>query len=227
VIWRQSQTVAAWLRHQAAIELGSELPADVIASFVQGHVDAGADKSQCLSYLAIPSVTGPYPDGLIRRVLVCEPPESDGRVAQILERRMAGAVLTSEEGVEEAVLAPPDGRDDVLYRYQKPSSVWRSVTPVILHGYNSKSGRISIAKTERLLLRAFAMAGYDEGHVTGLAFQAAPFWRGCGHAREIRVPKHLDGFPRLHVQVAFRSHVSGPVLAGIGQHYGIGLFAAV
>ncbi len=42
----------------------------------------------------------------------------------------------------------------------------------------------------------------------------------------MRVPEHLKKWLRYHVAVRFRDAVPGPVLAGIGRHYGIGLFAA-
>jgi CRISPR-associated protein Csb2 len=85
---------------------------------------------------------------------------------------------------------------------------------------------VSAGKTERLLWRAFEMAGRSQQQIESLAFQAAPFWTGAEAAKSIRVPKHLDGYPRYHVEVEFREAVEGPVLAGIGRHYGIGVFVS-
>jgi hypothetical protein len=70
---------------------------------------------------------------------------------------------------------------------------WRSVTPVVLHGYNSVRGVVSVAKTEKLLLRAFEMAGFRPESIERMAFQAAPLWPGSGSARAMKVPEHLDG----------------------------------
>jgi len=96
----------------------------------------------------------------------------------------------------------------------------------VLHGHNAdRRGQISVAKTERLLLRAFEMAGYSDGMIEHLAFQGAPWFLGTKHAAAMRVPDHLEGYPRLHVEVRFVRGVKGPVLAGLGRHYGIGLFA--
>jgi CRISPR-associated protein Csb2 len=100
------------------------------------------------------------------------------------------------------------------------------VTPVILHGFNATRGVVSGGKTERLLLRAFEMAGRSQEQIETMAFQAAPLWQGAEAAKGIRVPKHLDGYPRYHVEVKFRGVAEGPMLAGIGRHYGIGVFAA-
>jgi CRISPR-associated protein Csb2 len=110
--------------------------------------------------------------------------------------------------------------------YKARARLWRSVTPVVLHGYNASRGNISLAKTEALLWRAFEMAGFPKETIVRMAFQTAPLWSGAGAAAQVRVPKHLNGYPRYHVEVCFRQAVSGPVLAGIGRHYGIGVFAA-
>jgi CRISPR-associated protein Csb2 len=63
--------------------------------------------------------------------------------------------------------------------------------------------------------------------IAGLCFQSAPFWAGAEDALAMRVLEHLGKWPRYHVAVRFSEPVTGPVLAGIGRHYGIGLFAAV
>jgi CRISPR-associated protein Csb2 len=96
---------------------------------------------------------------------------------------------------------------------------------VILHGYNSQRGVISLKKTEKLLYQAFEKSGWDLGNIERVAFQPAPFFRGMDGANEVRVPKHLDGWPRYHVAVDFREPVKGPLLVGLGKHYGIGVFA--
>jgi CRISPR-associated protein Csb2 len=69
------------------------------------------------------------------------------------------------------------------------------------------------------------MAGFRDEQIEGLAFQAGPFWAGTKHASAMRLPSHLRVYARLHVEVRFVKPVNGPVLAGIGRHYGIGLFA--
>jgi CRISPR-associated protein Csb2 len=97
---------------------------------------------------------------------------------------------------------------------------------MVLHGHNTLRGRLSIHKTERLILEALEKSGYSARLVEGLAFQPAPMWRGGEDARAVRVPLHLTRWPRYHVEVRFREAVQGPVLAGIGRHCGVGVFAA-
>jgi CRISPR-associated protein Csb2 len=158
--------------------------------------------------------------------MLVEPSAADGTVVDRLAVKLAGAVLTDSGGNPACTLGPlPDDR--VMDFYTGPARVWRSVTPVVLHGFNAVRGRISLTKTENLLVRAFEMAGFAPETIERVAFQPAPLWPGVGAAREMRVPQHLLNYPRYHVEIEFRNPVTGPVLAGVGRHYGIGLFAAV
>jgi hypothetical protein len=81
-----------------------------------------------------------------------------------------------------------------------------------------------------LLLKGFLQIPGDCGYlnVFGREISSCPACSraGPGLAGSIRVPRHLAPWPRYHVWVRFEHAVSGPVLVGIGRHYGIGLFAA-
>jgi len=228
--WEDCRKVAAWLRHRAAEELRNEYDELVVAEYVQGHVESpNGDKSQRISYVPLPTIYGQYADGFIRRAMIVEPAGMPGDISQTIGRKLTGAILTGSDGTHECCLAPTEPGDWTLRQYlpANPCRVWRSVTPVVLHGYNTSArGVISMGKTERLLLRAFAMAGLREEQIEALAFQTGPLWHGSKHAAGMRMPTHLDGYPRLHAEVRFVSGVCGPVMAGIGRHYGIGLFAA-
>ncbi len=223
--WRSAMEVAAWMRHAASIALMGEDIGEDLNAFVLGHPEDSGAASQRLSFVPVPSI---HPtqrvDGRIRRIMVVEPLGSSGRAVELLGVKWVGRVLSNERGGAECVIEPEDGRVTPLYT--RAAKVWRSVTPVILHGFNAMRGVVSVGKTERLLLRAFEMAGRSKEQIESLAFQAAPLWGGAEAAKSIRVPKHLDGYPRYHVEVRFRERVEGPVLAGIGRHYGIGVFAA-
>lgn len=227
VAWEHCMKVAGWLRHAAAEQLAPEYDAAFIQQYVQGHTHE-EQQSRRLSYVPVPSIYGPNPDGMIRRVLIVEPPDAPGDVTRMLRLKLTGRVLNDFEGQEVCSLAPAGAGDRTFERYQPRTAarVWRSVTPVVLHGFNAdRRGQISAAKTERLLLRAFEMAGWGERLIEALAFQSAPWFPGAKHAAAMRVPNHLEGYPRLHVEVRFVRGVRGPVLAGIGRHYGIGVFA--
>jgi CRISPR-associated protein Csb2 len=224
--WDEAMEVAGWLRHASALALEGYVDAEQMAAFVLGHAPEGGDAAFRLSYVSLPSIGHAHADGGIRRAMVVEPAAADGTVVDLLAVKLAGSVLTDSGGNPACTLGPlPDDR--VLDFYTRQARVWRSVTPVVLHGFNAVRGQISLTKTENLLVRSFEMAGYAPAAIDSVGFQAAPLWPGTGAAREMRVPRHLLHYPRYHVEVRFRNPVTGPVLAGIGRHYGIGLFAAV
>jgi CRISPR-associated protein Csb2 len=230
VPWAHCMKVAGWLRHEAARVLRERgWPEHKIASYIQGHT-GDDDKSRRLSYIPLPSIAGRYPDGRIRRVILVEPAAEPGDAVTILQRAMSGRSLTDDNGAPTACLSAAANTGDATFKHYidvDGSHTWRSVTPVVLHGFNvQRRGVIDVNKTEKLLIRAFEMAGHPEGGIERLAFQAGPLWRGTGHAVAILVPQHLAKYPRVHVEVTFRSATKGPVLAGIGRHYGIGVFAS-
>jgi CRISPR-associated protein Csb2 len=218
--WYKSMHVAGWLRHAAAQALQNDADPAWIEQYVQGH---GSDRSHRLSYLPLPSVGHAHSDARVRRVLICEPPDADGATTDLLAWKLLGSDLTDREGKAVARLTPDDGK--MKRWYLDPGFVWKSVTPVVLPGHNMERRRFSPAKTERLILEALRGAGYPETLVHDLEYQPAPYWSGAGGALQMVTPDHLRQWPRVHVRVQFRSPVYGPVIAGLGRHYGIGLFA--
>lgn len=225
--WRDTMVVAAWLRHAAAEALREEKdwPQHRIAEYVQGHTQG--DSSDRISYLPLPSVGMQYTDGKIRRVAIVEPIGKNTGLLSMLQNKLTGEVLTSlPQQKRECVLGPSPVRDKVASRYRATACVWKSVTPVILHGFNENRGRVSLRKTEKLLFQAFAQAGFPERLIRSITFQPAPLWAGTASSFQIQVPAQLNNYPRYHVRVEFHKPIGGPVLAGIGRHYGIGLFAA-
>lgn len=231
--WHQAQIVAAMLRHTAKEAMTEEeMDSAWIDSYICGHTET-RDLGHRLSYVPLPSIGHRHADGGIRRVMIVEPPSptpADREALDLLAIKLPGRILTDHGSTERALLSPPKNTSSVLPFYvRKPkqeSTVWESVTPVCLHGFNTSRGDISLAKTNRLLCQAFETAGFSAANIASLTFQPAPYWGGCAAAGRIRVPDHLSKWPKLHVRVEFLSPIRGPVLAGIGRHYGIGLFAA-
>jgi len=222
--WRTTMEVAAWMRHAANLALIGEDIGEDINAFVLGHPEDSDSASHRLSFVPLPSIHPQHGDGRIRRIMVVEPLGAAGRAVELLGTKWIGQTFTDEYHRDQCIVEPEDGKVTPLYT--KTSRTWRTVTPVILHGFNSTRGVVSVGKTEKLLLRAFEMAGRTSEQIHSLSFQPAPLWPGTEAAKSIRVPKHLDGYPHYHVQVKFRDPLPGPVLAGIGRHYGIGVFAS-
>jgi CRISPR-associated protein Csb2 len=225
--WADAPVVAAWLRHAAAAGLREEtFSEERIAAEVLGHADSGNGGTR-ISYVPVPTVGHQYSDGAIRRVMLVESFGMDGEITELLNLKLASRALTEAgTGRVRARLVPISNSDRVLSFYVRESETWSTVTPMVLHGYNTAHGKLSQSKTERLLLQAFVNSGYPESLIREIAFRPACSWMGPGSAMSIRVPQHLAKWPRYHVWVRFGNAVRGPVLAGIGRHYGVGLFAA-
>jgi CRISPR-associated protein Csb2 len=222
--WESTVVVAGRMRNAAASALRVEESDDsFVQAFVEGH---GDEKNFRMSFVPLPSIGHEHADGRIRRVMFVEPRASDGTTLRLLS-----ATLPGRAAVDEATGAPvcrfADVPDRKVTRFYvgEPGRTWRTVTPVVLHGFNGEKGRISLNKTERLLRRAFEMAGYDWEMIEHIRFQAAPYWPNTGAAFKIRLPRHLKHLPRYHVEVRFQTEVYGPVLAGVGRHSGLGVFA--
>ncbi len=223
--WEDGMEVAARLRHATSETLRSlEADEPFLRVYALGH-GTGEERDRRLSYVPLPSVGHRHVDGRVRRVIVVGPPGPwDGR-AKGLGGLLEGARLAPPGGsAEYGLIAVPDG-DVVLKRYLGPSRIWCSVTPMILHGHDARNGRVNVARTRLLIEQALEQARLG-GAVRSYAYRNAPWWPGTGSARSIRVPSHLSSWPRYHVRVELRHDVRGPLLAGIGRHYGIGLFAA-
>jgi CRISPR-associated protein Csb2 len=220
--WEKLVEIAAWVRHAAGQYLTNEILGESITAYVFGHPENSADANHRLSYIPIPSIHPFRADARVRRIMVTEPIGTTGHVTGILTSKWRAAVL-KKDGRDICLLSPRE--DSVTALYTGVGTRWNSVTPVILHGHNATHGAVSLTKTEKLLLRAFAMAGRPDSIIKSLAFQNAPLWPGTGAATSIRVPGHLENYPRYHVQVNFREPVAGPLLAGIGRHFGLGVFA--
>lgn len=228
VPWGLGMQVAAWMRHATATALREEgYRDDFVNSYVLGH---GTGNGKHISFVPVPTIRRTHGDGAVRRVMLVEPPDANGSITELLQRKMATTeLLTLVNGGPPkpvCVVADPEKQDFVFPFYLQEAALWESVTPVVLHGYNSEHGKFSLKKTEQLLYQAFEKSGYSRSSIAELYFQSAPFWAGTQGALQMRIPQHLSKWPRYHVSVRFKEPVVGPVLVGIGGHYGIGLFAA-
>lgn len=225
--WEDSMVVAGWLRHAVGIRMEREgRSAEWIRGYVMGHGE-GQARSRRLAYLPLPSIGHPHSDGQVRRALVADPPKADEPVARSLLSSLEGQRITDEKGVSCGRLVALGEADPILQRYVRPAQSWATVTPVILHGHDHRGRKFLPARAERLIEEAFEQAGLERANVKDFSYQRAPLWAGTGSALGCRVPAHLAVWPRFHVVVRFRRPVTGPVVVGLGRHYGIGLFAAL
>ena len=220
----KTMEISAWLRHAVSTALAQEkIPEQTINEIALGHNDTEVNTDRIV-YIPMPSIGFAHAGGGIRRVMIAMRRRPD--LLDLLRIKLNGWELTDKGGNPKCRLTTPSN-PKVKPFYVDARREWASVTPVILHGYNSAGGNISMRKTDKLLAQAFAQAGHEIDNIEEWTIQAAPFWPGTPGARSMRVPKHLERWPRYHVSVKFRDKIGGPVLAGIGRHYGLGVFAGL
>jgi CRISPR-associated protein Csb2 len=221
--WESAMEISARLRHatsEALLSNGAE--ESTIRVYALGH-GKGPERDCRLSYIPLPSIGHQHTDGRVRRALLTGLPGD--RHVKDLASIMDGMRLVAP-GKPAARLVALTGKDVVLDHYVGSSRSWASVTPVILHGHDAKRGRVDPNKTRKLIQEALDQAGMGNAVAT-YAYRRAPWWPGTGSSRDIRIPAHLASWPRYHLKVEFRTEVRGPLLIGIGRHYGIGLLATV
>jgi len=192
--------------------------------YVAGHVERQDGSPARFSYLPLPTIGHEHADGMVRRLLIAEPTGGDGTHTQWAWQRLRNATLRDKDGCERGVLLDPwrPSTQRILERYVGEARMWRTVTPVILPGFDDAKQR----KAERLFLTAAAQAGLPNSAIDEFVLRKAPFWPGAMHPRNYAVPDYLRNYSRWHVWLQFRDPILGPLAIGAGRHVGLGLFAA-
>jgi CRISPR-associated protein Csb2 len=108
--------------------------------------------------------------------------------------------------------------------WTRPSRVWASVTPVVLHHYPKRRD----GDVERIVREAFHSALVPEPEEVRIGPVSAV--EGAGHA--MGMPPFTEGGAKLcqyqtHVQARFAQAVRGPLLVGRGRFRGYGLLRPV
>jgi CRISPR-associated protein Csb2 len=248
--------VAAMVRHLAIERMKADPPHWIdesdewINRFVRGkRSESAADDHQQFSYVPLPSIGHEHADALIRNVMVIAPLGMERELAHLAER-LNGEVLEPEYHadfcaadsapsifgrIELQKFNPPSGKF-IRECYLNTSTVWQTVTPVILDGHNkkSKSDKLeAIAReTEKLIRKALSRAGIETP--CSFTWQSYPYLKHClsahkydrnGRHSGYHRPKHLDHLTAVHVSLTFTHPVSGPITIGAGRHCGLGLMA--
>lgn len=193
--------------------------------YVAGHMDKRERTPPRFSYLPLPTIGHEHADGIIRRFLIAEPFGGTGVHAQWAQERLRNATLRDPHGNDRGVLLdlwrPSSG--PLVRRYVDETRTWRTVTPVVLPGFDDGKQ----AKAERLFLTAAAQADLPVEAIAELAMRKAPFYPGSEHPHYYAVPAYLSHLPRWHVSLRFQEPLAGPLAIGAGRHAGLGLFAGI
>ncbi|MSR33156.1 MAG: type I-U CRISPR-associated protein Cas5/Cas6 [Gemmataceae bacterium] len=244
---RRTREVAAMVRCAAAHSVRNiGWTEDRINSFIHGHGSAKSGQSTSddrLMFLPIPSIT-PLKVDNIRRVLLVSPLGSPTREIQ---NCLNGAELFQEGSTTPvAMLSLIPKTEKTVQNYSKSASIWSTVTPVLLPGYddpghlrrklNNNPGSATQkqlleklnSRVFHLLKKSFLQAGFPSELVEQIQmdWREVGFRSGVDLASKYRRPENLNKFPAYHVQVRFPEPVQGPLAVGAGRYRGFGLFAA-
>jgi CRISPR-associated protein Csb2 len=261
---RRGTAVAGMLR--GATKHASEnagWTAEQVSAFALGHREMRGMPHQAVgaerfAYIPLPSIEfrGPgHADvvGAVRRVMIAVIARGHQREIEWASRALSGADLVDEyNGEVQAILSPLSRSDNLVQRYTTSSSVWSTVTPIVLPGYDDRKQyrrrlhkgtdseeqkrllALLEARIDGLLRKAIIQAGFSEqlAEHAIIEWQGTGFWPGTDLATRYFVPEHLRKFPRYHVRIRWRTAdgqpvtIRGPLCLGGGRYYGIGLLAA-
>jgi CRISPR-associated protein Csb2 len=96
----------------------------------------------------------------------------------------------------------------------KTSCRWKSLTPVVLHGFDSR-------KPLRKCLEL------DREELESATAYRGPILPTSEHPMRYQVADHLAKWPRVHLDVSFKKERCGPILLGRGRYVGLGLMVPV
>jgi CRISPR-associated protein Csb2 len=209
----------------------------VVAALGQGVIDReikGHPKestNERVSILPLPTVRSGPTDGRIRRMMLAQPFESNGMLCDRIGRLFDGQELTAlseDDRFPPIFLERIARRDAVLLYYTGVASVWASVTPVLLPGYDDRKEHHGdpqkrLARAEQLACKALKHAGIDVP--TCVELSRVPYWTGSLHTQGYSPREKLAHYPRWHMRLTFDQPWTGPLAIGAGRHCGFGVFA--
>jgi len=213
----------------------------VSPEFIHGHHDKGRKH---VFIAPLPSIGHTHADGLVRRIMLFGVPANGERGdVDLVLREFAFSTL--DYGGKHAVLVPEDTQSGVAGSYLASSKHWQTVTPVVLPnpelrgregalwkarnkmGAEDRQSLSDKLQTRRVAMvrRMLANAGLP---AKAVAVSNASFGAVSHPAAKFIIPEGRKKYLRntlCHVSIEFAEPVSGPLLLGRGQHFGLGLFA--
>jgi len=229
--------IAGMVRHLAIAAMKKAPPDGLsdewVETYVAGHAKAGGVDHRQFSYLPLPSIGHQHADQKVRRVMISAPP-GDDRWLHHLARRLNGQQLkpTAQTKLDHPPTLVRIYQDKVVPFYVQSATVWASVTPVILPGYDDHNAD----KTSKLIEKALAQSGIEQQcEFEWSAFSQFPMSlsahkyrrdkRPTGYIR----PNHLVSQTAVHLKLCFSNglEVPGPMAIGAGRHCGFGVFARI
>ncbi|SDE62512.1 type I-G CRISPR-associated protein Csb2 [Rhodospira trueperi] len=213
-----------------------------VLAYVIGRGATDADKARRIRLIPLPSIGVHHADRAVRRLLV-EVPAECPISAETVHWALTGWDLGTDPDTGElpadpgATLVPVALTSSMLKHYgvgtphEVAARTWRTVTPAALPLKRAR-GRVSGAEraaTEARLAAAVQAAlrhaGVPEATVTRV--QREPFEARGERAEAFAATSRFSPDVLHHVEVAFDTPVTGPILIGDGRFLGLGLLAPV
>lgn len=234
------QTAAATLvkavRDLAFDRLTDALPErrEPLERAIVGRGDPAPDPCMRLRFIPLPSIGLVHTSPSIRRLLVEVPPGSPVTVAELrwaLAGRVFGGQADADGVLTGQTLLAPASDDRMAGRYAAESSVWRSVTPVVLpqlrpvHAASGGDRVEQLNDAAKAVTQALRHAAI-EARAVSVRVQREPF-----RERGRRVEDHdadRFGTARLHhLELRLDRAVNGPLVLGDGRWLGLGVMEPV
>lgn len=182
--------------------------------------------------IVLPSIGHEHTDPSIRRLLV-DVPQSCG-----LDHRDVRWGFSGLELVDRGVILVEASNRAMLAHYQKPATVWSSVTPVALSAGRRRidpdlvseqaKGGVERDEEERsacaAVRQAFRQAGVRAQPIS-IEVQREPFAPRLPRAEEFAAPPRFSKHSLWHIRATFLDLVEGPLAIGNGRFLGLGLLA--
>ncbi|WP_103063926.1 type I-U CRISPR-associated protein Csb2 [Actinomyces qiguomingii] len=196
---------------------------DPLPPALHGHGTPGLPH---VAYLGLPFVGNEHADGQLMALAVAIPGLEHDERLRIL-RGIVGNdperdVLLRVNGFKQSFrlrYVPDEMRPftATVERWTGPVRTWATATPLVLDRF-PKRGDLATAVAESLVT-----AGLPEPREVEVSKE--PMMYGAVRLKPRELPKRCQGRLYTHARVTFDRPVHGPILAGAGRYFGVGLFA--
>ncbi|WP_147680562.1 type I-U CRISPR-associated protein Csb2 [Actinomyces ruminicola] len=196
---------------------------DPLPPALHGHGTPGLPH---VAYLGLPFVGNEHADGQLMALAVAIPGlEHDERLRilrGILGEDPEREISLRVSGFRQAfkLRYAPDERlpyTSTVERWARASRTWATATPLVLDRYPKDHDLAAV------VAESFVNAGLPEPHEVEVSKE--PMLYGAVRLKPQELPKRCQGRLYTHARVTFDRPVHGPILAGAGRYFGVGLFA--
>jgi CRISPR-associated protein Csb2 len=191
-----------------------------VERLVAGHHSNGLEH---FAVVPIPSMDeGWNADGRLRKVALIGYGLLDEEDAELFERLSLNLNEASliDNGREVGRLYPRSLKNIGYmgsFLGTKSSRRWKSLTPVVLHGFDSR----------KPLWKCLGLSQGELEQLEGVNSYRGPILRTSEHPKKYQVVGYLNKWPRVHIDILFKEERFGPFLLGRGKYVGLGLMVPV